>query len=275
VAQIEARLARLDEVSSPEGAVSAAPPLSPEQAAGREETADVIDAEFVKESLLQARLFRRYGLWVQSRARLDALFARFPDHPEARRELRELQREAGPPGEAREQGATVDPPRVPKSQDAKAAPPEPVPAAPERKAQDEAGYQMGRDDYEARYSLGVAYREMGLLEEAIAELSLAAADEARLADCASLLAECFVEQGMPRRAVKWLEKGLGAPGLPASKRHGLEYDLAAAYEACGESSRALALYSELRAGDAGFRDVEDKVRRLSKATDPPAPGDAG
>jgi tetratricopeptide (TPR) repeat protein len=276
VAQIEARLARLDEVSSPEGAVSAAPPLSPEQAAGREETPEVVDAEFVKESLLQARLFRRYGLWVQSRARLDALLARFPDHPEARRELRELLREAGPPEEAREQGASVELPRAPTAKEGKAAPPEePVPAASERGRQDEAGYQMGRDDYEARYSLGVAYREMGLLDEAIAELSLAAADESRLADCASQLAACFVEQDMPRRAVTWLEKGLGAPGLAASRRRGLEYDLAAAYEACGEASRALELYSALQTEDAGFRDVEDKVRRLSKATDPPAPGHAG
>ncbi len=264
VAQLEARLARLDEVSSSESAASAVPPLSPEQAAGREETPEVADAEFVKESLLQARLFRRYGLPVQARARLDALLARFPDHPEARRALGDLLREAGPPEEAREQEPTLEPPRVPSAPEARAAPAEPVPAAPEREARGDVGHQISRDDYEARYNLGVAYREMGLLDEAIAELQLAAGDQARLVECASMLAECFVEQERPARAVKWLEKGLAAPGLPAPKRRALQYDLAAAYEACGETSRALAIYSELQAEDAGFRDVEDKVRRLSK-----------
>jgi tetratricopeptide (TPR) repeat protein len=264
VAQLEARLARLDEVSSSESAASAVPPLSPEQAAGREETPEDADAEFVKENLLQARLFRRYGLPVQARARLDALLARFPDHPEARRELDDLLREAGPPEEAREQEPTLEPPRVPSAQEARAAPTEPVPAAPEREVRGDVGHQISRDDYEARYNLGVAYREMGLLDEAIAELQLAAGDQARLVACASMLGECFVEQEMPARAVKWLEKGLAAPGLPAPKRRALQYDLAAAYEACGETSRALAIYSELQAEDAGFRDVEDKVRRLSK-----------
>ena len=108
---------------------------------------------------------------------------------------------------------------------------------------------------------------MGLLDEAIAELRLAAGDPARIVECASLLAECFVEQGRPERAVRWLEKGLAAPGLPAPQRHGLQYDLGAAHEACGETSRALAVYARLQAEDAGFRDVEEKVRRLSGAAD--------
>jgi tetratricopeptide (TPR) repeat protein len=279
VAQIEARLARLDEGSGSESAASAVPPLSPEQAAGLEETPDVTDAEFVKENLLQARLFRRYGLLVQARARLDALLVRFPDHPEGRRELDDLLREAGLPAEARGQEPTLEAPRVPSALEAKPAPSEPTPsepapAAPVREAWDEAGHQIGRDDYETRFNLGVAYREMGLLDEAIAELQLAAADEARLVECASMLAQCFVEQEKPARAVRWLEKGLATPGLPAPRRRGLQYDLAAAYEAWGEASRALAIYSELQAEDAGFRDVEDKVRRLSKETDPPPPGDA-
>jgi tetratricopeptide (TPR) repeat protein len=200
---------------------------------------------------------------VQARARLDALLARFPDHPEARRELDDLLRETGPPKEAREQ-PTLDPPTVPSAPEARAAPTEPVPEAPEREARDDVGHQIGRDDYEARFDRGLAYREMGLLDEAIVELQLAAADEARLVECARMLAECFVEQEMPARAVKWLERGLAAPGLPAPKRRNLQYDLASAYEACGEASRALEIYSELQAEDAGFRDVDAKVRRLSK-----------
>ena len=258
VAQIEARLAALAAVPTPGPAAPAVPPLSPEQAAGREERPEVSDAEFVKESLLEARLFRRYGLELQARARLDALLSRFPDHSEARRELADLLHEDGPTeGRALEaEPGTTSPP-----------PPEAAPATPQPEAGDDVGQRIDRDDYGTRFDLGVACRQMGLLDEAIAELRLAAVDPARLVACASLLAECFLEQGQPGRAVRWLEKGLAAPGLSAPRRRGLQYELAAAYEACGETSRALAVYARLQAEDAGFRDVEERVRRLSKAAD--------
>jgi tetratricopeptide (TPR) repeat protein len=147
----------------------------------------------------------------------------------------------------------------------------PAPAAPEPGARGDAGHQIGRDDYETRYNLGIAYREMGLLDEAIAELQLAAADPPRLAACAGMVAECFLEQGMPARAVRWLEKGLAVPDLPAPNRRALQYHLAAACELGGETTRALGIYSGLQAEDAGFRDVAERVRRLSGATDPSAP----
>jgi tetratricopeptide (TPR) repeat protein len=287
VAQVEARLARLDDASSAEWSTSGPPPLSLEQAAGREEAS--VDADFVKESLAQARLFRRYGLRVQARARLDAVLARLPDHLEARRELCDLLREVGPPLEAREQErllealgegsrkAPVAPsaPEAPPPKPAPLPPPEPAPAAPEREARGDAGHQIGRDDYEVRYNLGIAYREMGLLEEAIAELQLAAADPGRLAECSSMLAECFVEQEKPARAVRWLDKGLAAPGLSAPQRRDLKYRLAAACEACAETSRALGIYRELQEEDAAFRDVAEKVRRLSEAKDPSTPAGEG
>lgn len=286
VAQVEARLARLDEASSGEWPASGPPPLSLEQAAGREEAA--VDADFVKESLLQSRLFRRYGLRVQARARLDAILARIPDHLEARRELCDLLAETGQKEEAREEERLLkalskiapepagEPAAAPPAREEPAArAEEPVSRPPEREARGDAGHQIGRDDYEARYSLGIAYREMGLLDEAVAELQLAAADPGRLAQCASMLAECYVEQEKPALAVKWLEKGLAAPGLPAQQRRGLRYHLAAACEACGEGSRALGIYRELQEEEAGFRDVAEKVRRLSEAMDPPTRPEAG
>ena len=75
--------------------------------------------------------------------------------------------------------------------------------------------QLGKEEYETRYNLGIAYKEMGLVDEAIAEFQLAAKDEARLLECASMLGICFIEKGMPKLAVKWFEKGLQAPGRSA------------------------------------------------------------
>lgn len=123
--------------------------------------------------------------------------------------------------------------------------------------------QLGKEDYETRYNLGIAYKEMGLVDEAIGEFQLAAKDERRLLECASMLGICFLEKGMPKLAVKWFEKGLAAAGRTDEEYQGLRYDLAAALEQAGEEGRALAVFSELYGQDASFRDVADRVRRLS------------
>ncbi len=123
--------------------------------------------------------------------------------------------------------------------------------------------QLGKEDYDTRYNLGIAYKEMGLLDEAIAEFQLAAKDEARLLECASMLGICFMEKGMPKLAVKWFEKGLKAPGRSEEEYQGLRYDLAEAYEAAGEVEDALTLYTDLYGQNANFRDVAAKVRQLS------------
>jgi tetratricopeptide (TPR) repeat protein len=122
--------------------------------------------------------------------------------------------------------------------------------------------QLGKEDYETRYNLGIAYKEMGLVDEAIAEFQLAAKDEKRLLECASMLGICFIEKGMPKLAVKWFEKGLQAPGRSDEEYQGLRYDLATALEQAGESEKALALFTELYGQDASFRDVAEKVRQL-------------
>ncbi|HXY38063.1 MAG TPA: tetratricopeptide repeat protein, partial [Vicinamibacteria bacterium] len=122
--------------------------------------------------------------------------------------------------------------------------------------------QLGKEDYETRYNLGIAYKEMGLVDEAIAEFQLAAKDESRLLECSSMLGICFLEKGMPKLAVKWFEKGLQAPGRREEEYQGLRYDLANALEQDGDTERALALYTELYGQNAKFRDVAEKVRSL-------------
>jgi tetratricopeptide (TPR) repeat protein len=122
--------------------------------------------------------------------------------------------------------------------------------------------QLGKEDYDTRYNLGIAYKEMGLIDEAIAEFQLAAKDENRLLECSSMLGICFLEKGMPKLAVKWFEKGLQAPGRSEEEYQGLKYDLAMAHEASGEMDRALNLFTDLYGQNANFRDVATKVREL-------------
>jgi pilus assembly protein FimV len=126
--------------------------------------------------------------------------------------------------------------------------------------------QLGKEDYDTRYNLGIAYKEMGLIDEAIAEFQLAAKDENRVLECASMLGICFMEKGMPKLAVKWYEKGLAAPGRGEEEYQGLRYDLAAALKASGDTDRALSIFEELYGQDANFRDVANEVRELRAAS---------
>ena len=122
--------------------------------------------------------------------------------------------------------------------------------------------QLGKEDYDTRYNLGIAYKEMGLLDEAIAEFQLAAKDEARLLECSSMLGICFLEKGMPKLAMKWFERGLKAPGRTEEEYAALRYDLATAHEAAGDVDKALSMFTDLYGQDANFRDVANKVRDL-------------
>ncbi len=122
--------------------------------------------------------------------------------------------------------------------------------------------QLGTEDYDTRYNLGIAYKEMGLLDEAIAEFQLAAKDEVRGLECCSMLGLCFMEKGMPDIAIKWFSKGLALPGRRDEEYHGLRYDLAQAHEAASKPERALELYKEIFNENARFRDVKDRVSAL-------------
>jgi tetratricopeptide (TPR) repeat protein len=241
----------------------------------------------VEERLTQGRLFRRFGLVDLARGQLADVLARFPDHVEARRELRDLLVEAGRHEEAAEHQAALarpagEPPdpigdlaglEVPEVDlELEALPGEdhlPVDLDDEwtsagREIRSAVDGHVDREDAETRYDVGIAYREMGLLDEAIAELQLASRGPSRVVECASLLAACFLDKGLPKLAVKWLERGLAVPGLNPDQALSLRYDLAGAHEARGNAEVALEIYVELYGEDAGFRDVAEKLRRLRR-----------
>jgi tetratricopeptide (TPR) repeat protein len=124
--------------------------------------------------------------------------------------------------------------------------------------------QLGSEDYDTRYNLGIAYKEMGLIDEAIAEFQISAKDPKRLLECCSMLGLCFVEKGMHKLAVKWYQKGLESPGYSEEEYQGLRYDLADAYEALGENERALEVYQEVYGISASYRNVVKKIKDLQE-----------
>ena len=122
--------------------------------------------------------------------------------------------------------------------------------------------QLGEGDYDTRYNLGIAYKEMGLVDEAIAEFQLAAKDPKRSLECSSMIGICFMEKGMADVAVQWFERGLQVPGREPEEYRGLRYDLGMAQEASGDVGKATSTFGDLVREDPSFRDASEKLREL-------------
>ncbi len=131
-----------------------------------------------------------------------------------------------------------------------------------------AGFKQGvaetlsAEDYDTHYNLGIAYREMGLVDEAIGEFQLAAKSEQFLVDCCSLLGTSFLEKGFPDLAVKWYERGLEAPKVLDEERLGLLYELGNLYLSTGERGTAKKTFAEIYGSNSNYRDVVAKLEEL-------------
>jgi tetratricopeptide (TPR) repeat protein len=119
------------------------------------------------------------------------------------------------------------------------------------------------DDYQAHYDLGVAFKEMGLLDEAIAEFQKALrAPEGRLRTSEALGMAFFekgqfaVSEAVLRRAVDTVEGGDEA-------KIGLIYWLGRALEAQGKGGDAITSYERAMAVDIQFMDLSDRIHRLT------------
>ena len=127
----------------------------------------------------------------------------------------------------------------------------------------------GDDDPETHYNMGVAFREMGLLDEAIAELQrVCTAIDRGLAFSQSIqtytwLAQCFLDKGVPDAAIRWYEKALNIPGLDNESRLALHYELGAACEQAHNKPQALQHFTYVFGANIDYRDVAERIQALS------------
>jgi tetratricopeptide (TPR) repeat protein len=129
--------------------------------------------------------------------------------------------------------------------------------------QREAGNQLAADP-QGHYDLGMSYREMGLLEQAIESFRVAAEDPAFLLRAKELIGRCLLDLGHFDEAANELQAALRAPDLRPSVAHDLRYQLGLALEAAGRSAEALAEFERVYAAQANYPDVAMKIRILRK-----------
>ncbi|MGH9500926.1 MAG: tetratricopeptide repeat protein [Terriglobales bacterium] len=124
------------------------------------------------------------------------------------------------------------------------------------------------EDPETHYNLGVAFREMGLLDEAIGELQKVCQSVERghpfpqIMQTYTWLAQCFLDKGVPEAAIRWYEKALTLPSLDADTRTALHYELASSYEVAGNKTAALSHFMEVYGSNIDYRDVAERIKTL-------------
>jgi tetratricopeptide (TPR) repeat protein len=120
-------------------------------------------------------------------------------------------------------------------------------------------------DFQSHYDLGVAFKEMGLLDEAIAELQKALqAPDGKLRS-SEALGVCFIEKGAYVVAESILRRALDLPASGDQERLGVLYWLGRALEELGKRVEARELYGRVFAVDIRFRDVGERSKALAKA----------
>ena len=120
---------------------------------------------------------------------------------------------------------------------------------------------IAEEDSDTHYNLGIAYREMMLIDEAIGEFQIAAKSPDHRADSCAMLGQCYRDKGMSDLAVKWYQRALDT-NLEDAQRAGVLYELGQTFEAMDDRESAYYTYLELRGVDSSFRDVRERIEAL-------------
>jgi tetratricopeptide (TPR) repeat protein len=130
--------------------------------------------------------------------------------------------------------------------------------------QKDAQEQIDDIDFETHYNLGIAYKEMGLVNEAMIEFKQAMKGPDRFIDASNMLAACYRESGNDREAIGILESALTDSHCDETQARWLRYDLASLYETEGRTEEALSLFNEVARSDRNFKDVIQRIEGLEQ-----------
>jgi len=124
------------------------------------------------------------------------------------------------------------------------------------------GEEVDEDDHRTHYELGIGLKEMGLVDEAIEELSKVVGVGELHCEVCAMLALCHRDRGETDEAVAWYTRGLGDGDAEPDIARGLRYDLAETLLEKGDAEGALEQFRDVQALDPGFRDVQARVGEL-------------
>jgi tetratricopeptide (TPR) repeat protein len=124
--------------------------------------------------------------------------------------------------------------------------------------------QIEAEDTETHYNLGIAYKEMGLLDEAIDQFEKAKQDIERRVDCLTLKGACLVQKGDFESAVDAFREGLAVDDIKDEERISLYYELGLLYLGWKRPLEALDSFQCVADIEPFFRQVDEQIRKLRK-----------
>ena len=120
------------------------------------------------------------------------------------------------------------------------------------------------EDHESHYDLGVAFKEMGLVDEAIAQFQKALRGTQKRARTFEALGQCFLEKKQFPVATTILQRALSEPGIGDEQLVGVLYLLGYIHESQSKYAEAKSYYERVFAVDIQFRDVGDRLNAVDK-----------
>ena len=124
--------------------------------------------------------------------------------------------------------------------------------------------QVDASDSQTHYDLGIAYEQMMLLDDAIAEFRVASKDPSREALCHSMIGMIYVKKGQLADATEAFKAGLHAEQVTREEELALLYELGNVWEARKNVKEAIYYFKRVVAMDAKYRDVKSRILDLEK-----------
>ena len=121
-------------------------------------------------------------------------------------------------------------------------------------------------DFNSHYDLGITYKEMGLIDEAVIEFEKASKGDELKLKSNEMLALCFIEKGELDEAEKLIKEALLSEGHKEIEFLGLQYNLAQIYMHTNKGKEAAELFRKVTKVDKTFKDVASKLKELEERT---------
>jgi tetratricopeptide (TPR) repeat protein len=125
---------------------------------------------------------------------------------------------------------------------------------------------LEKGDFQTRFDLGIAYREMELLEDAIAEFRYCLESSDWRLQSLQMIGLSSLDLGRAADAVSHFEQALSAPDLSDAQKSGLYFDFGRAQAALGDTDPAHDSFARVRAIDPNFFGLEEAVASLPPRT---------
>ncbi len=226
----------------------------------------------IEEGLDEAEFFVTQGLYDDARAALQELLEVYPNHPLVLERLDEVEQLAEVQGNAYE---VSDPSYALADKIAEEVENlNPYEGPPTGQIDVETvlaqfrhgvGRTVSIEDCDTHYDLGIAYKEMTLLDDAVAEFKIATMNPARQCIGETMIGLCYMEKGDVASALEHFKLGLQSQQRSEREELGLYFEMGNAYESVGDLSEALYFFQKVDKRDPSFRNVRQRVMRLQGA----------